>query len=103
MSERYQCEVCNRWFIRHNCMGKYCSAKCRQMAYLNRKRVLNRMAAYTLDARQLEDVKTIQSVSAEAAAAILKVCSVCGQTMAAEVLDGMWALLVGVGFMDREV
>lgn len=103
MAERHQCEVCNRWYFRHKSNGKFCTAKCRQFAFQNRKRVLKRASGYTLSDRQLDDVKTIQGVSHEAASVVLKVCSVGGQALASEVLDGMWSLLVHTGFMDKAV
>lgn len=101
--DRVKCEVCPKWFNRERRTGKYCSDKCRQWAYQNRKRVHARAVGYALTPAQLDDVKTIQAVSYEASSVVLKVCSVAGKELAAEVLDGMWSLLVHVGFMDKVV
>lgn len=103
MAERVQCEVCRGWFYRERSTGKYCSDKCRQWAYANRKRVNARAAGYSLDARQLDDLKTVRNVSHEAELMVLKVCSVAGRELAGEVLDGVWSILVKLGYMDAGV
>lgn len=96
--ERVVCEVCNRSYFRKNSRGKYCSDRCRQFAYENRKRILKRAVGYSLDARQLDDVNAVKKVSAEAASTILKVASIAGKDLAGDVLDAVWDVMINLGY-----
>lgn len=98
MSEKCACEVCNRSYFRKNSKGRYCSNKCRQWAYQNRQRVLKRAAGYAMTGRELDDILMVKKVSTDAAAMILKVSSVAGRDLAREVLDGVWDIMIKMGY-----
>lgn len=98
MSEKCVCEVCNRSYFRKNSKGRYCSNKCRQWAYQNRQRVLKRAAGYAMSGKELDDILMVKGVSHEAASMILKVSSVAGRDLAREVLDGVWDVMIKMGY-----
>lgn len=101
MSEKHVCEVCRRSYFRKNSRGRFCSNKCRQWAFDNRKRVLKRAAGYELTPEQLDDVNAIKVVSPDASQVVLKVCSLAGKDLASEVLDAVWDVMINLGHIPE--
>lgn len=91
------CVVCGAVFETKRGNAKYCSEACRCKAYRARKAGNKGIHSRVLNSDELDDLRTIASLSFESAEVVIQIATVAGAEAARHVLDGYWALMVACG------